>query len=48
MLYRFDLHLHSFYSADAAASPEELIAAARAPGLNGIAITDHDSCEAHE
>jgi len=48
MLYRFDLHLHSFYSADAAASPEELIAAARARGLNGIAITDHDSCEAHE
>ena len=48
MLYRFDRHLHSFYSADAAASPEELIAAARARGLNGIAITDHDSCEVHE
>lgn len=47
MILRFDLHMHSFFSADAAASPEELIAAARAKGLSGIAITDHDSCEAH-
>jgi predicted metal-dependent phosphoesterase TrpH len=47
MLHRFDLHMHSFYSADAAASPEELIAVARARGLSGIAITDHDSCGAH-
>lgn len=47
MIHRFDLHMHSFYSADAAASPEELIAAAKARGLSGIAITDHDSCEAH-
>lgn len=48
MIHRFDLHMHSHYSADAAASPEQLIAAARARGLSGIAITDHDSCEAHE
>jgi predicted metal-dependent phosphoesterase TrpH len=48
MLHRFDLHMHSFFSADAAASPEQLIAAAKACGLSGIAITDHDSCEAHE
>lgn len=47
MRHRFDLHLHSFYSSDAAASPEELIASARARGLSGIAITDHDTCEAH-
>ncbi len=40
--------MHSFYSADAAASPEALIAVAKARGLNGIAITDHDSCEVHE
>lgn len=46
--HRFDLHLHSFYSADAADSPEALIAAARARGLSGIAITDHDTCEAHD
>jgi predicted metal-dependent phosphoesterase TrpH len=45
MLHRFDLHVHSFFSGDAASSPEQLIAAARAKGLSGIAITDHNSCE---
>ncbi|HRJ70885.1 MAG TPA: CehA/McbA family metallohydrolase [Terrimicrobiaceae bacterium] len=48
MLHRFDLHIHTYFSADAASSPEEVIAAAKARGLSGIAITDHDSCEAHE
>lgn len=48
MQCRFDLHTHSFYSKDACNSPEELIAAARNRGLDGIAITDHDSCEAHD
>ncbi len=48
MLYRFDLHVHSFFSADAASSPEDLIAAARRKGLAGIAITDHNSCESAE
>ena len=47
MLHRFDLHLHSFFSKDATGSPESLIAAASARGLSGIAITDHDTCEAH-
>jgi hypothetical protein len=46
--YAFDLHVHSFYSPDAADAPEDLIAAARRRGLQGIAITDHDSCGAHE
>ncbi len=48
MLYRFDLHVHSFFSPDGASAPEDLIAAAKARGLSGIAITDHDTCEAHE
>ena len=48
MLHRFDLHVHSYFSSDAAGAPEELIEAARARGLSGIAITDHDTCEAHE
>lgn len=48
MLHRFDLHVHSFFSKDGCASPEAIIAAARAKGLSGIAITDHDTCEAHE
>lgn len=47
-VFRFDLHVHSWYSPDAADSPEDLIAAARARGLDGMAITDHDTCRAHE
>ncbi len=46
--HRFDLHVHSYFSKDASGSPESLIAAAKARGLRGIAITDHDSCGAHE
>ncbi len=45
--FRFDLHVHSWFSADAADSPEKLIAAAKKRGLSGIAITDHDTCAAH-
>ncbi len=48
MRHRFDLHVHSFFSADAADSPEDLIASAKARGLSGIAITDHDTCDAHK
>jgi predicted metal-dependent phosphoesterase TrpH len=48
MLHRFDLHVHSFFSPDAAGAPEQLIAAAKARGLSGIAITDHDTCAVHE
>ncbi|HEY5793139.1 MAG TPA: PHP domain-containing protein [Chthoniobacterales bacterium] len=46
MLHRFELHCHSWYSADAADSPEDLIARARAQGLSGLAITDHNTCDA--
>src|SRR3981081_3183452 len=46
MPFNFDLHTHSFFSGDGVSSPEDLIAAARAKGLNGIAITDHNTCDA--
>lgn len=46
MIHRFDLHVHSYYSADGSNPPEALIAAAKARGLSGIAITDHNSCRA--
>jgi len=46
MAFNFDLHSHSFFSGDGVSSPEDLIAAARAKGLHGIAITDHNTCEA--
>lgn len=48
MLHRFDLHTHTFFSSDACNSPEEMIKAARRRGLSGIAITDHNTCEAHD
>ena len=48
MLKRFDFHVHSFFSKDACNSPEDLIVSAQKRGLSGIAITDHDTCEAHE
>ena len=44
--YHFDLHCHSYFSADGVASPESLIASARRKGLHGFAITDHNTCEA--
>lgn len=46
-MFRFDLHVHSWYSPDAADRPEDLIEAARRRGLDGIAITDHDTTDAH-
>jgi len=48
MRHAFDLHLHTFYSSDGCASPEAMIAAAKRRGLSGIAITDHNTCEAVE
>jgi predicted metal-dependent phosphoesterase TrpH len=39
----FDLHCHSRFSADGVAQPEELVEQARAKGLNGFAITDHNT-----
>ncbi|MBV9491633.1 MAG: PHP domain-containing protein [Verrucomicrobia bacterium] len=46
MAVRIDLHCHTFFSGDGVSSPEQLIAAARRKGLNGLAITDHNTCDA--
>src|SRR5437660_12881125 len=46
MPFNIDLHTHSFFSGDGVSSPEDLIAAARAKGLHGIAMTDHNTCDA--
>jgi predicted metal-dependent phosphoesterase TrpH len=45
MRLNIDLHCHSFFSGDGVSSPEELIDAARAKGLHGFALTDHNTCE---
>ena len=41
----FDLHTHTFHS-DGELSPEQLIVAAKAMGIDILAITDHDSTAA--
>jgi predicted metal-dependent phosphoesterase TrpH len=46
MPFKIDLHTHSFFSGDGVSSPEDMVAAARAKGLHGFAITDHNTCEA--
>jgi predicted metal-dependent phosphoesterase TrpH len=43
--YNIDLHTHSFFSGDGVSSPEALIAAAKAKGLHGFALTDHNTCD---
>ena len=44
--FNVDLHTHTFFSGDGVSSPEDLIASARAKGLHGLAITDHNTCDA--
>jgi predicted metal-dependent phosphoesterase TrpH len=46
MSFNIDLHTHTFFSGDGVSSPEENIAAARAKGLHGFAVTDHNTCDA--
>ena len=40
---KFDLHIHSSYSYDCISKPLDIIRVAKAKGLNGIAITDHNT-----
>lgn len=44
MTYKIDLHVHTAASLDGLSSLEELSAAARAAGLDAIAVTDHNLC----
>ena len=45
MRYRIDLHCHSWFSADGVSRPEAMIRGAKAKGLNGFALTDHDTSD---
>ncbi|CAD6491302.1 MAG: PHP domain protein [Candidatus Argoarchaeum ethanivorans] len=40
---KYDLHIHSKYSSDGILEPKEIIKTAIKKGLNGIAITDHNT-----
>jgi predicted metal-dependent phosphoesterase TrpH len=42
---KIDLHVHTRYSADSLITPEELVFYARKRGLEGVAITDHDTLD---
>ncbi|MDL5056942.1 PHP domain-containing protein [Geitlerinema calcuttense] len=48
MKLKFDLHCHSRFSADGVAEPEDMVRVAKERGLNGFAITDHNTCECVE
>ena len=41
--WTFDLHLHTTYSPDGEMTPGDLVRTAVSKGLNGVAITDHNS-----
>ena len=43
-----DLHVHTRYSRDASNEPDELFRVAKARGLDGIAVTDHDTTKGWE
>ena len=42
-MLRFDLHVHTDYSPDGHSTVEEILMAAQRKGLDGVAITDHDT-----
>jgi len=44
-MLKIDFHMHTWHSKDSGLSPEKLIAKARAVGLDGIAITNHNSMD---
>ena len=43
LMLRFDLHVHTNYSRDGQSTVEEILKAAKAKGLDGVAITDHNT-----
>ncbi|MEM3731634.1 MAG: CehA/McbA family metallohydrolase [Candidatus Bathyarchaeia archaeon] len=45
MQLKIDLHVHTNYSYDSIIKPEEVVFYARRCGLDGVAITDHDTID---
>ena len=44
-MIKLDLHVHSQYSEDAIGSPKDIIKSLKKKGLQGMAITDHNTVE---
>lgn len=40
---KFDFHIHSKYSYDSLSTPKSIVRTAKKQGLNGLAITDHNT-----
>ncbi|MEM3402912.1 MAG: PHP domain-containing protein, partial [Candidatus Hadarchaeales archaeon] len=47
-MLKLDLHVHTKYSKDGFCSIEEIVKVAKAKGLDGFAITDHNTIAGHE
>lgn len=45
MALKLDLHVHTCYSCDATTTLKEVLTQSRKRGLDGVAITDHDTVE---
>ncbi len=45
MLLKIDLHVHTFYSKDSLISLDDIIRYSLLRGLDGVAVTDHDTAE---
>jgi predicted metal-dependent phosphoesterase TrpH len=43
MVLKYDLHIHSKYSYDSLLEPKVIVQAAMKKGMNGIAVTDHNT-----
>ena len=44
-MLKLDLHIHSQYSEDGTGAPKDIIKSLKKKGINGMAITDHNSVE---
>lgn len=44
-MLKLDLHIHSKYSEDGIGSPKDIIKSLQKRGINGVAITDHNTVE---
>lgn len=45
MVLKIDLHVHTCYSSDGITTPREVVAYSKRRGLDGVAITDHDTVD---
>lgn len=45
MVLKIDLHVHTCYSSDGITTPRDVVAYSKRRGLDGVAITDHDTVD---